>query len=340
MENYVENKTPHYLIDICDIVDTIAQKENWRRTKHGKPVTPIKSPGIDLNFLYPALQFPEFENILEQGEKAHVLHWYQKLVDLTAWTWGTANEGLPNLDVSISSFDEWLIKKLSVLLPNLDKEQARKLWNPLLSYGIINSEWLGYFFDNLIVQNFQKPDRYETLGLIWNDMIDYANSESTWKFNRESYFEYRKIWKGLLGVSNLQMQVWDLGYQELLANVSKKATEYFANHWINSDMVNTVAKLLMTPSAPNFMDSGILILDIHLKWQNELNNTETPPAFVREPFKYYDSVASACSYLWTNYKSSIIGKDATFQAFRSIILHLVSIQSPIGLELQDRLVER
>ena len=75
---------------------------------------------------------------------------------------------------------------------------------------------LSRFFDNLLVYNYEKPENYDGLGLVWNEMIDFALGHSNWKYKGGFYRDHWELWQGVLGISNLQLEVWNLGYEELL----------------------------------------------------------------------------------------------------------------------------
>lgn len=343
LDDYSEGKTPHALIDICGFVSEPIEDseadEPLHRRKQGRRFQSLHDPGIDLDLVFPALQFPEFEGITEPNERNYILGWYHKLIDLTVLSWGEIKSDSLPLDISLHSFDHSLILRLSLLLPKLAREEAEKLWKPLLAYGNIGAKWLESFFDNLVINNYQKPENYEALGEVWNDMIHFANTEDTWKFKKGIYHDHWKLWQCVLGISNIQIEVWKIGYQELLLKVSKKIVERVTKVWMNPEAINKLAVLLRSPSAKEFINPGILLIDMHLKLRDKIDKEDPPEGMVRMPFDYYDSVANTSSFLWTNHKPDIINDERILQPFKNIVIHLVAIQNSIGLELQDRLIE-
>ena len=103
--------------------------------------------------------------------------------------------------------------------------------------------------------------------------------------------------------------------------------------------MNKLARILKSSSAGLFLKVGVGLLDLCLKYQFFIDNREVPEGFKRVPFEYYDGIANTASFLWLNYKTEIVKEETTFLAFKEIVIHLVAVQNPLGLDLQDRLIE-
>jgi len=60
---------------------------------------------------------------------------------------------------------------------------------------------------------------------------------------------------------------------------------------------------------------------------------------IRVPFEYKNELAQMASHLWEKNKPTIINNPEALNNFKKIVLYLVAKQNPIGLELQNRIVE-
>jgi hypothetical protein len=159
----------------------------------------------------------------------------------------------------------------------------------------------------------------------------------TWGSDRR-FHNGASLWESLLGISNISLQIWSIGYIGLIAPVKHQLIKWFQKQIANSDEIDRLCRLLITPCCDLFINPGLLLVSVHLKFQNSLDEQDAPKGFVRVPFKYYDNVAKMCAHLWENRRPAITSDDHLYSAFKEIVIHLVAIQNPTGVELQDRLI--
>jgi len=304
-----------------------------------KDLAQFTNCGLDLSSLHQAFQFPQWASITDAEEREYVIFCYKSLIEALTFTWGEVSETASVLDIELRSFDHWMISRLSHLLPLLEADVAEELWKPILTYGNLAGKWIVHFFNQLLANNYSTPENYAALGKLWNKMIDFANQAETWKFRKEFFREYSNLWETLMGFSDTGLSIWETGHSDLLVTVKDRLIEWLLPRYTDGAKMSKLARILKSSSAGLFLKVGVGLLDLCLKYQFFIDNREAPEGFKRVPFEYYDSIANTASFLWVNYKTDIVKEETTFLAFKEIVIHLVAVQNPIGLDLQDRLIE-
>lgn len=309
-----------------------------RSRRFGKDMAELRETGLELELIYQPYSFPEWGDIADDRQKAYVIECYKRLIHLRTFSWGDITDDFQVLDIDLRGFDYWLIHRLTRLLPKISDQQVRELWEPLFSYGNLAGKWLISFMDSMLVNNYQTPENFPAIGVIWNQIISFAKNSPTWKYKDHYYRDHADLWDTLMGLSNTGMSIWQAGYSDLLLLIRDALFTWLIPRFTYTEGVNKMAILLRSPSALNFLDIGILILDGHLRYQVEIDKTGPPEGMVRVKFEHYDSIANTAGYLWENHKNELTGNDKVMTAYKNILLHLVAVQNPIGLELQDRLI--
>lgn len=83
---------------------------------------------------------------------------------------------------------------------------------------------------------------------------------------------------------------------------------------------------------------GIAIITKYLNFRKEADKIGTPEGYVKVIFKHEDFLTKAISYLWENHRDKIKNDPGSLNGFKEIVMYLVGMQNPIGLELQGNLI--
>jgi hypothetical protein len=313
-------------------------EEAPKKRKHGIYYSKYNDPGLDIHAFYHAFsKMPAVSETATTEVDKVVLSHYHMLVDLITYMWGDINDERLPLDEDLYEFDKWLAFRFAKLLTTqINIEEARSIWQPLMAYGNFNHRWLEEFTFQMLYAN-KDTSQPQTLGLHWNDMIDFAFTVKTWGSDRR-FDNEASLWESLLGISNIGLEIWSVGYVSIITTISTQLIKWFTKQVHNSSQIKRLCKLLKAPCVDIFLNSGVLIVNVHLKFQISLNEAEVPTGFVRAPFKYDDEVASMCSNLWERRRIELTHDAGLFEAFKEIVVYLVARQNITGLELQDRLL--
>lgn len=336
LEQFIKDGFSTLLIDLNSL--RAHDQPQRQKRKHQKEYAELRDPGFDVSAIYYAFSsMPLFSNDLDEPTKEYVLNFYQSVVSLLVYRWGSIDEERLQLDEHVTSFDRWVALVITQVLSVIDDESlTRPLWEPLFAYGNLNFRWLEEFTRQLLYNNMNRP-QVEIIGKTWNGMIDYSFKTKTW--GSDVRFRNRaSLWHSLLGISSYGLQVWKSGQIPLITEIHKQLIRWFIKQVTNAEEINKLLILMVSPSAKIFLSSGLKIIALHLKYQQFIDNSETPDGYVRIAFAYNDEVAKMCSFVWENLKNEVTREDELFDCFKNIVVYLVAIQNPIGLELQGRLI--
>lgn len=315
-----------------------SSKEFSQKRKHDKYYSEYNDPGLNVHALYHAFsKIPALTETANTEADKFVLSYYHTLVDLITYIWGEINDDRLPLDDYPTAFDKWVAFRFAKLLSTqISINDAKSIWQPLMEYGNLHHKWLEEFTFQVVYANLE-TSKPETLGLHWNAMIDFAFTQKTWgsdiRFHNDA-----SLWESLLAISNMGLEIWRLGHLPIITTISKQLIKWFSKQVTNSNETEKLCKLLKSPSVDLFLKSGVLLVNMHLKFQISLNDLESPKGFVRVPFKYNDEVASMCSHLWEHRRNELIEDKDLFETFKEIVVYLVARQNTTGLELQERLL--
>lgn len=337
-ESFMKGDMKKVMTDLAIYQSAKEDQKFHQKRRHGVFYSVYKNPRLDVHALYKAfVQLPQLTEAGNTANDTFILAFYRSLIKLLTCTWGEITDDRLPLDEYVTEFDRWFAIRLSMLLPCIsDLEQGKAYWEPLMSYGNLNHRWLEEFTMQLVYVNMDS-ERTEILGLHWNAMIDYAFRQKTWS-NDERFQNGASLWNSLLGLSKVGLEIWRLGHVSLIATVKNQLLKWFKIQLASADETEKLCRLLKCPCGHIFLDPGLHYVNLHLKYQARLGETKVPEGFVRIPFKYNDTVAAMCSYIWEQNKFGITNNQQLFESFKEIVIHLVSIQNPTGLELQERMI--
>lgn len=336
--DFINNPGERPLIDISVYRKGIKKGKPKQKRKHGVYYDTYKDPGFDMYAYYKA--FSKISSVSDSAGTADdqiVLQFYLSWVNLLTFTWGKITKEKLQFDEYPTEFDKWIAFRLAKLLvTEISSEDAKKLWQPLMAYGNLNHKWLEEFTLQLVYANMatEQPER---LGLHWNAMIDFAFTQTTWGSDRR-FHNGASLWESLLGISKIGLEIWKLGYVPLITTIRQQLLKWFNKQMFDSEEIEKLCQLMKSPCVDLFLKPGVLLVNLHLKFQISLDETEVPKGLVRVPFKYNENVASTCSHLWEHKRDELVGDKDMFAAFKEIVIYLVARQNATGLELQDRLL--
>jgi hypothetical protein len=338
-KKFMQGKVERTLIDLAGY--RVAPKEGdapKTKRRHQVHYAAYLDVGVDVHGLYQAYSaLPQLGETGDAKTDQFILQLYRSMINLLTFCWGPITDDRLPIDEWTNEFDKWLAFRLAKTFTFLDDiGEGCAYWEPLMAYGNLHHKWLEEFCFQLVYANLE-TSAADRLGWHWNAMIDRAFRTKTWG-NERRFRNEASLWESLLAISDISLRIWDMGYKQLLEPVKSQLVKWFGKQIASSEQTDRLCRLLLTPCGVLFVAEGIQFVNLHLKFQVIMDGEEVPKGFVRMPFKHYDRVASMCAHLWATRQSLIIGNEALFKTFKEIVIHLVAIQNPTGLELQDRLM--
>ena len=169
-------------------------------------------------------------------------------------------------------------------------------------------------------------------------MLDFATQSPAWKLKRH----YRKdnLWETLMGVSPLVLSYWnDDKYFGFFKIIVARDIKIMQKKALNPHIIFRLTQILKTKSGLTVLTEGLEIINKFIDFSNEEEKVEVPEGLIRIPFEYQNELAQMASQLWEKNKAVIINNSLVLRNFKKIVLYLVAKQNPIGLELQNRIID-
>lgn len=340
LEEFIAGKTPVSLFTLAQF--RIKRPKRRRRTYSFPQDEQLyaKEPGIDTDMLLHAFSsLPRITLDAEDIEYQYRLNFWKQMVEQLTFQLGDIKEDSPEIEGYPEEFDRWILKEVSHLILYMKPvDNHEYYWKPILQYGSIAYHWVDNFSLYFMLITLDNEDRYDRFFVVWHQMLDFAYESVTWKRERK-YPGHRDPWYALIGLPENHMDLWDGEYSKFIERASEQIKKWLAKGWFSQEVIARLMDMLRRKSAVSLAKNGIQLMNTHLLWQAELKKKDSPQGFVLRKFEHDESLARTASYLWENHKSLIKEDENVFAPFREIVLYLVSLQNPVGLELQDRIVQ-
>lgn len=304
--------------------------------------SPLKSMGHESGILTEILQhtfssLPTLTACKDEQEDAHVLQIWKQIVDQIVFELGEITNRTRFFDEYPQDFQIWAIKGISKLISEIQSENtAKKYWEPILYYGFFAPHFVENLLSWIYIECLDDETKHEHFQQVWIQMHDYAVLSDNWNLNR-GYRNY-EIWETLFGISDSQLRYWDEDFRSFLSPISDRILKYFNSNLSHQDTINRLIILLRKRSGENFIIPGISIINKHIEIQIISMKVEISEVYAKKDFKHKDSLAKTMSYIWENHSKKIAENNNAFDEFKNIVLYLVSIQNPIGIELQGQFI--
>jgi hypothetical protein len=307
---------------------------------HYRPQQIYSDPGIDDKLI--ANAYSDFPLEVLRDDKADF--------DFTKTLWMYVAEhlafkiGEPESDrlfnYDQNTFDTWALKRLASLVVELEeKDEPKRFWQPILSYGIAAKDFVEPFTRYFFFFNIEKKENYDRFFRQWDTMLEFAYTSNAWKRNDINSHEHDELWASIIGLSHQQINIWKTDLRDFITRANPELKKWTQKNIFNQKAISRILQLIRSVSGESFIKDGIVFVSVHLKFQEEIAKAPVPDGFVRLGFEHNDLLASTLSHLWEKQRQLIKTDPQLFAAFKALVTYLVSIQNLIGLDIQDRILE-
>ncbi|MFC4382000.1 hypothetical protein [Chryseobacterium bernardetii] len=299
------------------------------------------NPGIDTQMLWHIfLKLPDI-NECKGRERDHLLKIWKQLFDQVIYELGEVPEDLKQFDNYPSQFHLWVIESIAIIILKTnekDEVQAEYFSDGIMQYGFLAADLVEHFCSSFFVHHLAHSDLHSSFLKQWEVMLDFATKSPAWKLKRH----YRKdnLWETLMGVSALVLSYWnDDKYFSFFKKIAARDIKIMQKKALNPHIIFRLTQILKTKPGLTVLNEGLEIINKYINFCNEEEKTELPEGLIRVPFEYKNELAQMASHLWEKNKPTIINNPEALNNFKKIVLYLVAKQNPIGLELQNRIIE-
>ncbi len=224
----------------------------------------------------------------------------------------------------------WFFDIIASVIPKLEpNESARKLWEPILSFGLDRVHWVDSFISSWFIHGLKVQGREEVFFREWKEMIAFASSRENWRYPEVmSHRSDLKLFRHLMGFSRAGIgYIENEKYRPFVSEMKmefKRWTDEFLPH---PEATAYFAKVLSFPSAEDHLRDGMRRL--------AKATTDFEEWHWREFYHLDSALLDLLEYDWRT-NSRLIKTDTSLRKNFSIILKTLSDrQIPRAMELQD-----
>ncbi len=242
------------------------------------------------------------------------------------------NEGDDTFFVSPTQWDTWIFDLIATVIPKLEQdENARILWEPILSFGLDRVNWVDSFISAWFIHGLKVSGREEMFFHEWKNMIDFAWSCENWRHSKvRSHHSDDELFRHLMGFSSFGFSYFeDVKYRPFIKEMKPEFDKWTAEFLPHPEATSYFANFLIYPSAKDHLHDGIKTL---------AHATSNFQESHWQDFYYLErSLLDLLEYDWKE-NSRLIKKDASVRRdYWTILKTMLDRQIPRAMELQDRI---
>nr|WP_315174045.1 AAA family ATPase [uncultured Flavobacterium sp.] len=339
LDDFINGKTATALIDWSKLRPALPKRKRRNYGYHTDAGTG-NEPVIDKEMIKHVFGSLPRLNTVDNEEREYVLLFWKQIVGQIIFELGKITTDLQERRDSPSGFHFWAMDRIAEELSEIrpeDNLNPEIYWKPIFDYGYSAGSWIDYFCFRFFTFNIAKKENHVAFFEEWLKMIANAYCSDTWSI--KGRYDRKEIWEALMGLTDVIRNYWkNDSYLDFFKRIVPENIKWVQKHVGNQDIVGNIIYILKTKPGLTVIKEGLEIINSYLNLRKAADKLEPRKGYVRVDFKYEDSLATACSFLWEDHKEVIKGDSATLKNFKDIVTFLVARQNPIGLELQDRLL--
>lgn len=332
-------------------IETVIQKwESFRgeqkekkmhKSYHEKgDVLELLHPGMNLDLLKSAYkQLPMRDlAVYNVAEREHIVFIWEQAFEQVVWQFGTSEKESGEFDEFPGEFDLWVIRSI----PNLITEDIgidffNCFAEPLLKFGYTTPDWIEIYCASIFHANLDHVDRYDRFVPQWQRIVEFCKNHKNWT-HRGKMSRYLPL--SLFFLETKRMEVWDYDYSAFINLTAPLYKEFFTKKWTAPSVVKACCLFVKTISGRSLLKIGLLSVNLAVKYFLELSKVPIPEDAVRKPFYAIAELGVFLGRVWETDESEIRRDDTMFKSYKELVEFLVSLHDPIGIELQEMLIEK
>jgi hypothetical protein len=229
-----------------------------------------------------------------------------------------------------TTYETWIFKVVADVVPNLrPDEQARRLWEPILSFGIDRMYWVDSFLSAWFITGRHIDGNEPAFFREWSAMLEYAwSKENWWKSKVHAHFRKEELQLHLLGFSHGEFLLDNEKYLPDIDAIKPQFDRWIDRLLPNPEATSQYAHFLACPSSKNHLRDGIKRL------------SDAAPKFKEEHWSdscHLDqNLIQLLEYDWNTNETEIKADDDIARQFTTLLKALSDRQIAGAFELQDR----
>lgn len=229
-------------------------------------------------------------------------------------------------------WDTWIFDLVVSIIPRLkETESARRLWEPILSFGLDRVHWVDAFISRWFLRGGRVAGSEENFFREWKAMIAYAWTCENW---RETTVRRRRsddeLFRNLMGLNGVGIVFEDEKYRPYVNSMKPEYDKWLDAFLPGPDTTAAFARFLTSPSSIDFLRDGVRRLaDVSREFEEW---------HWRDHYRLDSALLRLLEHDWSK-NARLITKDADIRRqFSTILKSMTDRQIPRALELQDKML--
>ena len=233
-----------------------------------------------------------------------------------------------------SDWDRWIFELLASVIPKLNKEEsARRLWEPVLSFGLDRVHWVDSFISAWFIHGLRIAGCEEKFFLHWKAMIAFAWTKQNWRQTEvRNHRSNDELFRHLMGFSSFGHGYFeDEKYRTVVATMKPEFDKWTDEFFPHPEATAAYARFLTYPSAIDYLRDGVAKL---AEVSSQFEEWHWGDYYYLE-----HALLKLLEYDWENNSAQIQSDQVIRQQFSTVLKTMSDRQVPRALELQDRMVQ-
>lgn len=283
---------------------------------------------LDTGYLQAAYAWvPPIDQARDAAERADwVAHWRECVTELVERLRRNVDPADGEVDGTPYEDEYELLRGLPGRIIGMRSDEARPLWKPILALGEIAHYWVESFVNMWCIVGLQSAPASESFLSLWEEMLDYVESEPTWSGAQRS-FRTAELQYLLLGLGATTLDLWSAEPAPVVARLAPRFERWARENLARRDDAARFASFLRRDGAAPLLSDG-------LSW---LAAASTPATDRQRDNHYEEALGSLLDDVRRRTPEITPGAGADGEAYRSLLTRLADRQVPIALELISRM---
>lgn len=311
------------------------ETDHWR---HREQSDLMRAPGLRTELLVPLFKnLPKLQTIIDTTEQEHICYLLEQAFLQVIYELGEINETSVTITKYPDDFTLTVLQRVASELVAISDGKRETFWKPLLSYGYIIKSSIDTFCKSFFLYNLGFPERHEKMVEILKEMVEFTYTASTWTNVHISRHEDFRL--AVVGMQQDFVSIWTDDYISFMDKANAIYTTWFVKRKLNPFAVLSLLDFIMAKSGEFIIPTGLIIINAFFKFGVTIAQGPPPKHMVYVGHPDHDAkLALALSYLWNNKKKIVLSSQDIFDNYKDLVQYLISINNPVGIDLQDKLV--
>ena len=290
---------------------------------------------VDIELIQWAYSYlPALDSAEDQQERAGWIALWSEILECLLRTLQPASEEDRDKEVDGTPYqvDGWILRSIAILVPQMDTaEHPEQFWRPILDLGWQAHYWVENFLSRFFTYNLSRTADAAFLSAfvqVWSNMIDYADASSVWNHSSGSGgWHIGDNWESLMGLSWSFTYPWDNLHQPVLTKMERKFQEFCVKHLHGGRMRKKMLRLLCSSAAQKIRLPALLWMEPHFRLETADKQAEAD-----------EQLGLFLAECWQGYQEELRRSPEAFDCFMRLVKFLADRQSPLALEIQNRMI--